>query len=87
MLVNVFRHEILLLLRGHRLDTLDLGGLNHVVVSNLLDVEEHLGPLAMVLRQVFVHVVNFASLGDTGQFGGLVGRQSLLLTVARLIVE
>ena len=87
LLVDVLRHEVFPLLLRHRLESLNFSRLNHVVIPNLLDVEEYLCALAMFFGQVLVHVVYFAGLSDAGHLAGFVSCESLLLTVARLVVE
>lgn len=86
-MVHVLAHEILLLLRRHCLDPFNLRRLNHVVIPDLSDVEEDLGALSVILRQVLVQVVYFARLGDSSHLTRLRSRQSLLLAMSRLIVE
>ena len=57
------------------------------MIANFLDVEQNLGPLAVFLREVLLHLVNFTSLHHSGDLAGFVSGQLLLLTMASFVIE
>ena len=87
LLVYVLRHEHLLLFCAHFGDCNQLWRFNYVVIAYFLDVEKNLGPLAVLLGKVFVHLMDFASLNHSWDLTGLVSRQLLLLTVSSFVVK
>lgn len=85
--IDIFAHEVFFLSLGHGLQSFDFCRLNHVVVSNLTNVEKDLGFTAMFNRKILFWVRNGAVLANSDQFRRLICCQLLLLTVSSLIVE
>ncbi len=85
--IDIFAHEVFFLSIAHGLQFFNLDWLNHIVVSNLSNIEEDLSFAAMFNREILLRVRNDAILANSDQFGGLIRCQLLFLAMTSLIVE